>query len=100
MSIGQIIGMTGLSFLSQRFGRKAAMYAYWFFIALGVMFETIAKSWPLWLIARLCTGIGVGCMQATIPTYVSEVAPVRIRGTSHSSEGRALWGEGFSPPNY
>ncbi|KAL3496922.1 general substrate transporter [Aspergillus germanicus] len=80
MSIGQIIGMTGLSFLSQRFGRKAAMYAYWIFIALGVMFETIAKTWPLWLIARLCTGIGVGCMQATIPTYVSEVAPVRIRG--------------------
>jgi MFS family permease len=26
------------------------------------------------------SGIGVGCMQSTLPTYISEVAPVRIRG--------------------
>ncbi|KAH8819236.1 sugar transporter [Xylogone sp. PMI_703] len=80
MSIGQIIGMTTIPFLSDRFGRKAAMYWYWFILAMSILCESVARSWPVWLVAKLLAGIGVGCLQATIPTYIAEVAPVRIRG--------------------
>lgn len=81
MSIGQIIGMTTLPFLSDRYGRKAAMYTYWFVLAMSVLCETVATTWPVWLIAKLLAGMGVGCLQLTIPTYIAEVAPVRIRGS-------------------
>ncbi|KAH8172225.1 sugar transporter domain-containing protein [Sarocladium implicatum] len=80
MSVGQIIGMTTLPFLSDRFGRKVAMYTYWFVLAMSIMAETFGRSWPTWLVAKLLAGIGVGCLQSTVPTYIAETAPVRIRG--------------------
>lgn len=80
MSIGQIIGMTTLPFLSDRWGRKPAMFTYWFILAMSVLTETLARTWPVWLVAKLLAGIGVGCVQSTIPIYIAETAPVRIRG--------------------
>lgn len=80
MSVGQILGMVTLPFISNRFGRKIAMYTYWCILALSVLTESVARTWPIWLIAKLLAGIGVGCMQSTLPTYIAEVAPIRIRG--------------------
>ncbi|KAH8422418.1 putative MFS alpha-glucoside transporter [Aspergillus melleus] len=80
MSCGQILGMTTLAFISSRFGRKVAMYLYWLILVGSVIAECLAKSWPAWLIAKLLAGMGVGGVQSTVPTYISEVAPVRIRG--------------------
>jgi MFS family permease len=80
MSIGQIIGMVTLPFLSDRFGRRYAMFWLWFVLAMSITCESVARTWPVWLVAKLLAGIGVGCIQITIPTYVAEVAPVRIRG--------------------
>lgn len=79
-SVGQIIGMISLSFVSSRFGRKVAMYTYWLILAFSVLAESLARSWEVWLVGKLLAGIGVGCLQTTLPTYISEVAPVRIRG--------------------
>jgi MFS family permease len=56
------------------------MFWYWFLLALSVTVESVVTNWKSWLVAKLLGGIGVGCLQSTIPTYVSEVAPVRIRG--------------------
>ncbi|KAL4874579.1 general substrate transporter [Aspergillus karnatakaensis] len=79
-SLGQIIGMTTLPFLSDRFGRKPAMYTFWFILALSIMTECVAQDWRGWLAAKMVGGIGVGCLQSTIPIYISEVAPIRVRG--------------------
>jgi MFS family permease len=80
MSCGQIIGMTSIPFLSSRYGRKVAMFSYWIVLVGSVLTESLARSWPSWLAAKLLAGIGVGCLQSTIPTYISEVAPNKIRG--------------------
>ncbi|KAL6412409.1 hypothetical protein AUP68_03612 [Ilyonectria robusta] len=72
--------MIHLSFVSDRYGRKVAMYWYWLILACSVLAESLARRWEVWLVAKLLAGIGVGCLQSTIPTYVTEVAPVRIRG--------------------
>ena len=56
MSVGQIIGMTTLPFVTSRFGRKPAMYVYWVILALSVMTESLARSWPHWLIGKLLAG--------------------------------------------
>ncbi|KAJ5984667.1 general substrate transporter [Penicillium waksmanii] len=80
MSCGQILGMTTLPFLSSRYGRKPAMFTYWIVIVGSVLTECLARSWQGWLVAKFLAGIGVGCLQSTVPTYISEVAPTRIRG--------------------
>lgn len=80
MSCGQIVGMTTLPFPSSRYGRKVAMFTYWVILVGSVLTECLARSWRAWLVAKLLAGIGVGCLQSTVPTYISEVAPIRIRG--------------------
>ncbi|KAH8652623.1 general substrate transporter [Tricladium varicosporioides] len=80
MSIGQIIGMISLSFVSSRYGRKVAMYTYWLLLVGSVIAESLARTWQVWLVAKLLAGMGVGGVQSTVPTYISEVAPIRIRG--------------------
>ncbi|CAH0003806.1 unnamed protein product [Clonostachys byssicola] len=79
-SVGQVVGMVTLPFLSDRFGRKFSMYWYWTILALGVMVECVARTPQVWYLTKILGGIGVGCLQSTIPAYVSEVAPVRCRG--------------------
>jgi MFS family permease len=56
------------------------MYWYWLLIVISVLLETFARRWQVWLIAKLFAGMGVGSLQSTIPAYVTEVAPSRIRG--------------------
>ncbi|KAF6824322.1 MFS alpha-glucoside transporter [Colletotrichum plurivorum] len=80
MSVGQILGMTTIPFLSSRFGRKPAMYALWLVLASSVAVESAARSWPVWFVGKLLAGAGVGCVQSTLPVYIAEVAPTRIRG--------------------
>lgn len=80
MSCGQIIGMTSLPFLSSRYGRKVAMYTYWLVLVGSVIAEPVTTVWQGWLVGKLLAGIRVGCVQSTVPTYIAEVAPVRIRG--------------------
>ncbi|KAL3485888.1 general substrate transporter [Aspergillus germanicus] len=80
MSVGQIIGMVTIPFVSSRFGRKIAMYTYWIILMTSVLAESLARSWEVWLVAKLLAGIGVGSLQSTLPVYISECAPIRIRG--------------------
>ncbi|KAL0942058.1 MFS alpha-glucoside transporter [Colletotrichum truncatum] len=79
-SVGQLTGMITLPFLSDRFGRKASMYYYWLLLTISVILECVAQNWQVWLVSKIFGGLGVGCLQSTIPTYISEVAPIRVRG--------------------
>lgn len=56
------------------------MYTYWLILVGSVIAECTTRSWPGWLVAKLLAGWGVGGVQSTVPTYISEVAPSRIRG--------------------
>ncbi len=75
MSVGQSIGMTSLPFLSNRFGRKAAMYWYWLILAMGVLCEALHEPGRSGWSPSFLPKIGVSCLQSTIPTYIAEVAP-------------------------
>jgi len=74
------------------------MYFYWSMFVLSVMTECVATEWRAWLAAKIIGGIGVGSMQHTIPTYISEVAPARVRGALLMNY--SLWfliGQFFAP---
>ncbi|WVR05517.1 hypothetical protein IAU60_002535 [Kwoniella sp. DSM 27419] len=61
-------------------GYQVAMYYLTGILTISVLFESVAKTWPLWLVGKLFAGHGVGCLQICIPTYISEISPVPIRG--------------------
>lgn len=78
----QIVGQTGLGFICARFGRKIGMYCFWLIIMSSVLAETLSRNWIHWLIAKSLAGMGVGGLQTTILGYLTEVAPVNIRGAA------------------
>ncbi|KAH6715721.1 general substrate transporter [Leptodontidium sp. MPI-SDFR-AT-0119] len=97
-SISQIIGMLGLPFVTDRFGRKFSMYLYWLFIALGLVVECVGRDHKVWYASKVLGGLGVGCLQTTVPGYITEVAPVRARGVFLTSW--TMWwviGQFFAP---
>ncbi|KAI0483399.1 general substrate transporter [Xylariaceae sp. FL0804] len=83
-SAGQTIGQVFLPFLTDAMGRKAALLALWVFLIAvsrqSVFAETFATVWQHWLVAKLFSGIGVGMLQATVPVYLTEIAPTQLKG--------------------
>ncbi|KAH8893632.1 putative MFS alpha-glucoside transporter [Thozetella sp. PMI_491] len=80
LSVGQVVGTLTIPFLSTHFGRKAAFYWILLLAAVSVMAESLSRTWQVWLVAKLICGIGIGSMQSTVPPYIAEIAPTRIRG--------------------
>ncbi|KAJ0419747.1 MFS general substrate transporter [Aspergillus carlsbadensis] len=79
-SLGQLVGMLGLNPISDRIGRKMTLYALWIILAASLIIETIVRDWRDWAGAKLLAGMGIGAIQATLPVYIMEWAPVNIRG--------------------
>ncbi|OWZ61036.1 hypothetical protein AYX15_06740 [Cryptococcus neoformans] len=79
-SLGQLTGMVLLNPVSDKIGRKMTLYLLWCILLGSIFIETFTKSWRDWAGAKLLAGVGVGCLQATLPIYVTEWAPVNIRG--------------------
>lgn len=46
----------------------------------SVFAESFATHWYHWLVAKFFSGMGVGMLQATLPVYLSEIAPTQLRG--------------------
>lgn len=69
-----------LQYATDALGRKYALYILWGFLVASIFAETFASHWSHWLVAKLFSGIGVGMLQATMPVYLSEVAPTQLRG--------------------
>lgn len=79
-SAGQVFGQFGISFASERFGRKGAMWVFMALLTLAAIVESVSSNWWHWLIAKLLAGVGIGAVQATLPVYINEHAPAQIRG--------------------
>ncbi len=77
---GLFVGTVGCGFLADRFGRRS-IFTYsllWYTAANVVMaLQTTALGLNVW---RFVAGIGLGLEMVTIGTYLSELAPKRLRG--------------------
>jgi putative MFS transporter len=80
MFSGLFIGTALVSFLADRFGRRA-IFTYsllWYTVASVIMaFQHDVFGLNLW---RFISGIGVGVELVTIDTYLSELVPANLRG--------------------
>ncbi|WVW80729.1 hypothetical protein I302_102715 [Kwoniella bestiolae CBS 10118] len=78
---GQIFAMWSGPFISDKLGRKANMYTVVVLVLAAIAIELSTKSWKIYAIARLFSGIAVGYVQSGIPVFISEIAPPAIRGS-------------------
>ncbi|ODN77562.1 hypothetical protein L202_04732 [Cryptococcus amylolentus CBS 6039] len=83
----QFIGNWAAGFISDRFGRRAVLWALSLVFALGIVAEMVAKNYKDWLGAKMLMGLGQGLVQQGVLTYISEIAPTQVRGTLMSSYG-------------
>lgn len=76
-AIGAIVGGA----LSDRFGRRHNILMLAIVFGVATIGCVLAPSWPVLAVFRFILGLAVGGASATVPVYLSEVAPVERRGS-------------------
>ncbi|OTB09490.1 hypothetical protein M426DRAFT_50433 [Hypoxylon sp. CI-4A] len=75
-----IVGATIVGQLSDVFGRRICFISTIVLTVIGTVIELVSNHWGIWALAKVIFGMAMGFMQATSQAYVSEIAPVSIRG--------------------
>ncbi|KAL2323948.1 hypothetical protein Fmac_023006 [Flemingia macrophylla] len=61
-------------------GRKASMFMGGLFFLVGALLNGFAVNIEMLIIGRILLGFGVGYCNQSVPVYLSEMAPAKIRG--------------------
>lgn len=81
MLIGAIIGSGGSGPLSDRIGRRHLVLIIAIIYIVGSLILVVAQNMPTLVFGRLIIGLAVGGSMATVPVYLSEMAPTAYRGS-------------------
>lgn len=81
VAIGAALGAFFGGRLSDRFGRRHNILLLAFVFLVGALGCSLAPNVGLLYIFRVIVGFGVGGASATVPVYLAENAPQRIRGS-------------------
>lgn len=77
---GCIAGAAVAGWLGDRFGRRPNLFLAGILFLVSAVFSMLPPSYAGLLVARIVGGVGVGVASVLAPTYLSELAPPRIRG--------------------
>ncbi|PKV91500.1 sugar porter (SP) family MFS transporter [Amycolatopsis echigonensis] len=80
ISVGAIVGASFSSRLNERLGRRRTIMVAAVVVIIGTLAATFSPTFALLIISRLVIGVGIGLSSSTVPTYLSELAPARLRG--------------------
>eukprot|EP01138_Halocafeteria_seosinensis_P010689 gb/GECG01010916.1/.p1 GENE.gb/GECG01010916.1/~~gb/GECG01010916.1/.p1 ORF type:complete len:581 (+),score=68.58 gb/GECG01010916.1/:1-1743(+) len=80
MTIGAMLGTATAGFVQDEFGRKCAVLCASFIYTTGAVLEGTAVQLSMLICGRVIVGVGVGWFSSTIPLYIAELAPSKIRG--------------------
>lgn len=78
--IGAAIGSLFSGTASDKFGRKPLILVADAFFTIGAVVMAVSPTIPCLMFGRVIVGIGVGMAAQVVPVYLSEVAPIEIRG--------------------
>ena len=78
--IGAAIGALFSGSISDRIGRKKVIIFADVLFTTGSLIMAFSPTIAVLMIGRLIIGFGVGIASQIVPLYLSEVAPVEIRG--------------------
>ncbi|GMN52555.1 hypothetical protein TIFTF001_021695 [Ficus carica] len=68
------------STITRVFGRKPTMFLGGLVFLVGSILNGVAEGVVVLIIGRLLLGVGVGFANQSVPVYLSEMAPAKIRG--------------------
>ncbi|XP_075167870.1 sugar transporter 1 isoform X2 [Haematobia irritans] len=82
--VGGAVGSLGGANAANKFGRKGCFLISGFLFALGAImffFCRLANSVEMLILGRLLVGLASGLTTASLPMYLTEIAPLALRGT-------------------
>eukprot|EP00111_Clytia_hemisphaerica_P022517 TCONS_00066211-protein len=80
--VGAIIGAVSSAYLNDRFGRRIVLLIAAFSFTLGSITMGLAvNDVSLIIVGRFIVGLGIGYASMTVPIYIAEAVPPKIRGT-------------------
>lgn len=88
--LGCAVGALGAGPCMDAWGRKPSMLITAVFFAVSAWGSGDASSETVFVFYRVFGGLGVGAASVIAPTYISEVAPARIRGSLASLQQLAI----------
>ncbi|KAJ5887649.1 hypothetical protein N7495_007690 [Penicillium taxi] len=80
MPLGAVLGALILSPCNEYLGRRMSIIVSCIFYTIGAGLQAGAINFGMILAGRLVLGVGVGLEGGTVPVYVAECVPSRIRG--------------------
>ncbi|XP_020587007.1 sugar transport protein 4-like [Phalaenopsis equestris] len=78
--IAALISSFFASTVTRVFGRKWSMFVGGLIFLIGAALNGVAVNVLMLILGRILLGIGVGFANQSVPVYLSEMAPARIRG--------------------
>jgi MFS transporter, SP family, general alpha glucoside:H+ symporter len=83
-NVGMMLGSLTAGWSQDRLGRRLVMAIAIALAAAGIALAFVSATSPQYLGSKILTGVAVGMMQTTTQTYVSEIAPLPMRGIALS----------------
>ena len=80
LSVGAIFGALASSRTNEALGRRRTIMVAAVIVIIGTIAASYSPSFTLLVISRLVIGLGIGLSSSTVPTYLSELAPAKLRG--------------------
>jgi sugar porter (SP) family MFS transporter len=80
LSVGAIAGALMSGRINERLGRRRTIMVAAVVVIVGTVAATFSPTFSLLVVSRLVIGLGIGLSSSTVPTYLSELAPAKVRG--------------------
>jgi sugar porter (SP) family MFS transporter len=77
---GAVLGALIAGPLTDRAGRRSAILAAGLVFALGSLAAALATGTGILVVARFFLGLAIGSAAASVPVYIAEISPRRVRG--------------------
>ncbi|KAI5861407.1 general substrate transporter [Durotheca rogersii] len=79
-TVGAMVGAPFAAILSDRFGRRVAMFWGGVIIIVGMIIVATSGTIPQFVVGRFVLGIGISVMTVAAPAYAVEISPPHWRG--------------------
>jgi len=78
--LGSLIGGAAGGILADKLGRRKLLLATAIVFGLGAIGASLSTGVTILIIARIVAGVAIGIASFVAPLYISEIAPIAIRG--------------------
>jgi MFS family permease len=80
--VGCCLGALHVGHLADQVGRERCLSIASMFVVVGAAVQGAAYSITQMIVGRVILGYGVGAAAATVPLFLAEIAPAKLRGRS------------------